>query len=63
MEGGGNRRVQADLINDVLKWGDSSGRLSNVLMVKEAVENIETVSDKAEDVADLIRRVTITRIP
>ena len=52
-----------DLINDVLKWGDSSGRLSDVLMVKEAVEHIETASDKAEDVADLIRRITVTRIP
>jgi len=52
-----------DLIHDVLKWGDSSGRLSDVLMVKEAVENIETASDKAEDVADLIRRITVTRIP
>jgi predicted phosphate transport protein (TIGR00153 family) len=52
-----------DLINDVLKWGDSSGRLSDVLMVKEAVENIETASDKAEDVADLIRRLVLIRRP
>ncbi len=52
-----------DLINEVLKWGDSSGRLSDVLMVKEAIENIENASDRAEDVADLIRRITVTRIP
>lgn len=50
-----------DLISDVLIWGDSSGKLSDVLMVKEAVESIENASDRAEDVADLIRRITITR--
>ncbi|MEM0328992.1 MAG: DUF47 family protein [Nitrososphaerota archaeon] len=50
-----------DLISDVLICGDSSGKLSDVLMVKEAVESIENASDRAEDVADLIRRITITR--
>lgn len=50
-----------DLINEVLRWGDGSGKLSNVLMVKEAIENIENASDKAEDVADLIRGITVTR--
>lgn len=49
-----------DLIAKILRWGDSSGRLSNVLMIKEAIENIEAASDKAEDVADLIRSITAT---
>ena len=49
-----------DLIAKILRWGDSSGRLSNVLIMKEAIENIEAASDKAEDVADLIRSITAT---
>ena len=46
-----------DLIAKILRWGDSSRKLSSVLMIKEAVENIEAASDKAEDVADVIRSI------
>lgn len=49
-----------DLIAKILRWGDSSGRLSNVLIMKEAIENIEAASDRAEDVADLIRSIAVT---
>jgi len=31
-----------------------------VIMLKEAIENIENASDKGEDVADLIRSIAIT---
>ncbi|RLG08171.1 MAG: hypothetical protein DRN64_05185 [Thaumarchaeota archaeon] len=46
-----------ELIAKILEWGDSAKRLSRVLIVKEAVENIEAASDKAEDVADVIRSI------
>ena len=49
-----------DLIAKILRWGDSSGKLSNILMIKEVIENIEAASDKAEDVADLIRSIIAT---
>jgi len=49
-----------DLIAKILSWGDSAKRLSNVIMLKEAIENIENASDKGEDVADLIRAIAIT---
>lgn len=48
------------LIAKILSWGDSAKRLSNVIMLKEAIENIENASDKGEDVADLIRSIAIT---
>ena len=46
-----------ELIAKILEWGDSAKRLSRVLIVKEAVENIEAASDKAEDVADVVRSI------
>ena len=48
------------LIAKLLSWGDNAKRLSNVIMLKEAIENIENASDKGEDVADLIRSIAIT---
>jgi len=49
-----------DLIAKILSWGDSTKNFSNVIMLKEAIENIENASDKGEDVADLIRAIAIT---
>ena len=46
-----------ELIAKILEWGDSAEKLSRVLIVKEAVENIEAASDKAEDVADVVRSI------
>ena len=46
-----------ELIAKILEWGDSAKKLSRVLIVKEAVENIEAASDKAEDVADVVRSI------
>lgn len=48
---------RVDLIAKILKWGDQSGKLSSLLMLKEAVENLENASDKAEEVADIIRGI------
>lgn len=48
---------RVDLIAKILKWGDESRELSSLLMLKEAVENLENASDKAEDVADIIRGI------
>ena len=48
------------LIARILSWGDSAKKLSNVIMLKEVIENIENASDKGEDVADLIRTIAVT---
>lgn len=53
--------MRVDLLAQVLKWGDLSNRVSNWLMLKEAIENIETASDKMEDTADVIRAMAILR--
>jgi len=53
---------RSTLIADILRWGDESGRISVLLMLKEAVENLENASDRAEDVADVIRGIVATRL-
>jgi len=50
------------LIAKILKWGDESRKISDLLMLKEAVENVENASDRAEDVADVIRGIVAVRI-
>lgn len=49
------------LIAEILKWADTSNKVSHWLMVKEAVEGMEMVSDRAEDTADVIRAISILR--
>ncbi len=48
---------RSELIMEILKWGDEEGKISSLLMLKEAVENLENASDRAEDVADVIRGI------
>lgn len=48
---------RSELIMSILKWGDEAGKISSLLMLKEAVENLENASDRAEDVADVIRGI------
>ena len=55
-----DRRVE--LIINILHWGDGAAKVSHWLMVKEAVENMEEVADKAEDTADVIREIAISRL-
>jgi len=45
------------LIAKILEWGEKSQRISALLMLKEAVENLETASDSTEDAADIIRGI------
>jgi len=53
---------RSELIAKILKWGDESRKISSLLMLKEAVENVENASDRAEDVADVIRGIVAVRI-
>lgn len=53
--------MRVDLLAQVLKWGDVSKRVSNWLMLKESIENIETASDRMEDTADVLRAMAILR--
>lgn len=53
---------RVDLMAKILKWGDKTRELSSLLMLKEAVENLENASDRAEDVADIIRGIVALRI-
>ncbi|MEM1739102.1 MAG: hypothetical protein QXW62_03100, partial [Candidatus Methanomethylicaceae archaeon] len=53
--------VRVDVRAQVLKWGDSCEYVSNWLMIKESIENIESASDKMEDTADILRAMTIFR--
>ncbi|MCS7385377.1 MAG: DUF47 family protein [archaeon GB-1867-005] len=52
---------RVDLLIKILKWGDEAKKISHWLMVKEAVENLEMVADKAEDTADVIRAISIIK--
>ena len=45
------------LIAKVLEWGEKAKRISALLMLKEAVENLEDAADRTEDVADIIRGI------
>jgi len=45
------------LIARVLEWGEESKRISALLMMKEAVENLESASDCTEDAANIIRGI------
>ncbi len=45
------------LIAKVLEWGEKSQRISALLMLKEAVENLESASDCTEDAANIIRGI------
>ncbi|MEM2926051.1 MAG: DUF47 family protein [Candidatus Bathyarchaeia archaeon] len=45
------------LIARVLKWGEGARRISVLLMLKEAIENLEAAADGTEDVADIIRMI------
>ncbi len=51
--------VRADLIERVLTWGDEVKLVSRWLLVKEVIEDIETLTDKAEDTADVIRGLAV----
>jgi len=45
----------------VLSWSGKAENIGNLLMFKEAVENLEDASDRTEDVADIIRGIVATR--
>ncbi len=53
--------LRVDLLAKILKWGDEAEHVSDWLMLKEAVENIESSSDKMEDTADVIRAIAVLR--
>jgi len=45
------------LMAKILEWGEKSRRISALLMLKEAVENLEGASDCTEDAANIIRGI------
>jgi hypothetical protein len=49
-----------ELISEILKWADETRFVSRWLMVKEATENLEMMSDSMENTADIIRGLTIS---
>jgi uncharacterized protein Yka (UPF0111/DUF47 family) len=53
--------LRVDLLAQVLKWGDNYKYISNWLMIKEAIENIESASDEMENTADILRAMAILR--
>jgi uncharacterized protein Yka (UPF0111/DUF47 family) len=53
--------MRVDLLAKILKWGDNAEHVSDWLMLKEAVENIESSSDKMEDTVDVIRAIAVLR--
>lgn len=55
-----DRRVELILL--ILKWGESYPKMSRWLMIKEAVENMEAIADRAEDTADVIRMISVSRL-
>ncbi|MEM3615209.1 MAG: DUF47 family protein [Candidatus Methanomethylicia archaeon] len=55
-----DRRVELILL--ILKWGEGYPKMSRWLMIKEAVENMEAIADRAEDTADVIRMISVSRL-
>jgi len=51
---------RVELLVKIIKFGDKAKSFSSWLMLKEAVDNMENVADKSEDVADLIRTMEIS---
>lgn len=51
---------RVELLVKIVKVGDKIKSFSSWLMLKEAVDNMENVADKSEDVADLIRTIAIS---
>ncbi len=49
-----------DLMDKILRWGDTLERCSRWIMVKEAVEDIEDMVDRMEDTADVVRGLAVT---
>jgi len=47
------------LVEKILKYGDKVKSITAWLMLKEAVENMENIADRSEDVADVIRSIAI----
>jgi len=47
------------LTENILKYGDKVKSIAAWLMLKEAVENMENIADRSEDVADVIRSIAI----
>jgi hypothetical protein len=48
-----------EMISKVLKWADKVDFVSHWLMTKEAIENIEMMSDSIEDTGDIIRGLAV----
>ncbi|MGQ9513738.1 MAG: DUF47 domain-containing protein [Thermoproteota archaeon] len=51
---------RVELLVKIIKIGDRAESFSSWLMLKEAVDNMENVADKCEDVADLVRTIAIS---
>jgi len=52
---------RVELLVKIVKIGDKTEKFSSWIMLKEAVDNMENVADRSEDVADVIRLITISR--
>ena len=51
---------RVELLVMIMKIGDRAKGFSSWLMLKEAVDNMENVADKSEDVADVLRIIAIS---
>jgi len=51
---------RVELLVRIIKLGDRAKGFSSWLMLKEAVENMENVADRSEDVADVLRIMAIS---
>jgi predicted phosphate transport protein (TIGR00153 family) len=51
---------RVELLVKIMKIGDRTESFSSWLMLKEAVENMENVADRSEDVADVIRIMAVS---
>ncbi|MBO3803926.1 MAG: DUF47 family protein [Candidatus Brockarchaeota archaeon] len=51
---------RVELLVKIIKIGERSESFSSWLMLKEAVDNMENVADKSEDVADLVRMIAVS---
>ncbi|HEW94306.1 hypothetical protein DRN84_01470 [Candidatus Geothermarchaeota archaeon] len=49
-----------NLIGDILKWADEVNKISDWIIIKEVLEDIEQMSDFMEDTADIIRGLAVT---
>jgi len=53
--------IRVELLLKILEWGEEAKHIKSWLMLKEAIENIENLTDRVEDTGDVLRIMAVMR--